>query len=97
MSRIDGPPDDFDWGGFVFNWDHDVGPGLLGDGERRFLKFSAMVPTWCPTLLFALIAVSPLIRIVRRRMRSRTGYCLTCNYDLRATPQRCPECGRVAV
>jgi hypothetical protein len=53
------------------------------------------LPVW---LIVILAGVPPLMWVrvgIRRRQRRRKGLCLNCGYDLRATPQRCPECGTV--
>jgi hypothetical protein len=51
------------------------------------------VPYW---VLFAVTAFLPGYRLfsyARRSRRSRRNLCPGCGYDLRATPERCPECG----
>ena len=52
-------------------------------------------PLWAPFILFAAYPSIVFIRgPLRRWRRSRKGFCLKCGYDLRGTPERCPECGK---
>lgn len=46
-----------------------------------------------PPLLW--IAINVASAVIRRNRLLRIGICSSCGYDLRATPDRCPECGLV--
>jgi 4-amino-4-deoxy-L-arabinose transferase-like glycosyltransferase len=55
------------------------------------------VPHWF--ILALLLAPSSYVFLYRRRRRIHRlehGQCEQCGYDLRATPERCPECGKSA-
>ncbi len=55
------------------------------------------IPFWIPTTFFAITTSSvyllPFHRNRRRRKRKKLGLCLRCGYVLRASKERCPECG----
>lgn len=48
-------------------------------------------PFWLITLALGALGLLAF----RQTRRPRAGCCSTCGYDLRATPDRCPECGAV--
>ena len=59
-----------------------------------------VTPFWSVAVPTALLPAVRLARWRRRavaRRRQRAGRCRQCGYDLRATPDRCPECGHVPV
>lgn len=62
----------------------------LGD---RLSSSRLWFPHWSLVLLFAVLPALWLRSFIRSRRRNRIGLCLVCGYDLRATPDRCPECG----
>ena len=76
-----------------------LGFGIMPyDGARSHFEtsrrqFGAYAPHW----LFALAtAALPALWLWSRRARLaalRRGRCPSCGYDLRTTPDRCPECG----
>jgi hypothetical protein len=93
------------YGPIPANWGQSV-PGFAGFGaeittNRRSANYTGiwevmrllMVPAW---FLATAMALPPVVLIWRwNRSRVHAGCCRICGYDLRATPDRCPECGTI--
>jgi hypothetical protein len=75
-------------------------PHSAGPDYDRWFYVRSYRRVFIPILPFVLLAVTvPFLRGVRYgrgwqgRSREARGLCRACGYDLRATPDRCPECG----
>jgi hypothetical protein len=66
--------------------------GFLALVGRRSLIL--MFPHWAALAITMLLPLFWGRRILRRRLLE-TGRLCVCGYDLRATPDRCPECGKI--
>ena len=51
------------------------------------------VPFWALLMTLAAVPATWIRTYRNRRHRRAAGHCPSCGYDLRATPERCPECG----
>jgi hypothetical protein len=77
--------------GFIYDHRGGAGSGPPNVASARLL----MVPHWFLVVLAALPALAWATARLRRIRRTRRGRCPACGYDLRASPERCPECGAV--
>ena len=74
---------------FGFAWDHAT---AIGQSSVDAIA----VPFWPLVLLSAIPSIMLLRRHRRYVRRVRLNLCTTCGYDLRESPQMCPECGAPA-
>jgi hypothetical protein len=54
------------------------------------------VPWWGFTIVTGIGPLWIFGKRIRSSLRASDGHCAVCGYDLRATPDRCPECGTSA-
>src|SRR5262249_35716212 len=88
-SFRDSPSSDTGW---AMKYGHATQSELdSGQPYANWLDFR--VPYWFLTGVLSVIAGMAGGLILKRRARGGNGLCPPCGYALRATPDRCPECG----
>ena len=83
------PPSPQGLGSWVW-WDHYLDQPSEGGSIE---VWRVQVRPWLLPIPPAILPAIWLYGFRRRRSRARQGRCLKCGYDLRASRERCPECG----
>ena len=81
------------WNAGGFSYEQRRFGGTGGAVSGKVAAEHLAVPTYPLVILAALVLVWRWRRRVRWRA-SNPGICPACGYDLRGTPDHCPECGR---
>lgn len=76
---------------FGYGWLDEAPP--YGSNLPPFKTRFVMAPYWFFVMCFGILPLRAALRYKKARRRRRRGLCVTCGYDLRGTPDRCPECG----
>ena len=76
----------------------DIAPSPMSGIVASYDRTRVQIPIWLAVAL-AGIPSWGLVRAIKHRLRKHrrlaANLCLDCGYDMRATPERCPECGKV--
>jgi hypothetical protein len=64
--------------------------------ERLPGGWALHVPYWAVVLLLTFPTAWRMSAYLRRARDARNNLCPACGYDLRASPDRCPECGTIS-
>ncbi|HEX5245257.1 MAG TPA: hypothetical protein VFW23_18495, partial [Tepidisphaeraceae bacterium] len=67
---------------------------LSQKSEEWLMGWRIWIPYWLLVITFLLLPIYAGYRRIRYGKRAATNCCPSCGYDLRATPDRCPERGR---
>jgi hypothetical protein len=67
---------------------------ILDAGGVHPRSWTLFVPLWIVALASLPLSIYGFALRYRARSRQSNGHCVDCRYDLRATPGRCPECGK---
>ena len=67
---------------------------LLGWNLEQYPSYATVsAPHWALAMLLGVAPAAAALTHFRRIRRQTRDRCRSCGYDLRATPERCPECG----
>jgi hypothetical protein len=89
----DGPSIEPAWKFAGFWYDH-FDSGRMPDPQMTCHGWdSVVIPSWFALTCAAILPSIWIKRHLHARRAAYLGRCSRCGYDLRATPDRCPECG----
>jgi hypothetical protein len=77
------------WRGFGYMHESFNAP----DGAIQFWAGGIYCPHWFLALLLLTLPLQQVVAAQRARLNRQRDLCECCGYDLRESPDRCPECG----